>query len=240
MPVDTTRPRFYGGSACLDFANTIEPRGAPAERDHLGAYPDLVTWARSAGLLDRGPAADLRRLADRYPAGAAEALAAAVTLREALYRIFSAVARRDEPDALSAVARRGEPDALSAVARRDEPDAFSAIARRDEPDPGDLAVLAQTYLDGRRHADLRRGGDCFQWVYRTESHLWRPLWPVATSAVDLLTSPRLGRVKVCPAVCGWLFLDTTKNGQRRWCSMQECGVEAKVRRQAERRRTAAS
>jgi predicted RNA-binding Zn ribbon-like protein len=61
------------------------------------------------------------------------------------------------------------------------------------------------------------------------------LWPVAASAVELLTSASLERVKVCPDTCGWLFLDTTKNGRRRWCSMSECGAGAKVRRQAERR-----
>lgn len=49
---------------------------------------------------------------------------------------------------------------------------------------------------------------------RRHSKIYRPLWPVVASAVELLASPELGRVKVCPARCGWLFLDTTKNGRR--------------------------
>jgi predicted RNA-binding Zn ribbon-like protein len=49
-----------------------------------------------------------------------------------------------------------------------------------------------------------------------------------TSAVELLRSSPTGRLKECPGDrCGWLFLDTSKRGNRRWCSMSECGQEAK-------------
>jgi predicted RNA-binding Zn ribbon-like protein len=63
-------------------------------------------------------------------------------------------------------------------------------------------------------------------------------WPVVRSAVELATAGPLERVKQCPAPegCGWLFLDTTKNRIRRWCSMDECGGQAKARRQTARRR----
>jgi len=52
--------------------------------------------------------------------------------------------------------------------------------------------------------------------------------PIVRSASDLLLSPRLSRVGLCSG-CGWLFLDATKNGKRRWCSMEECGSAAKAR-----------
>jgi predicted RNA-binding Zn ribbon-like protein len=67
------------------------------------------------------------------------------------------------------------------------------------------------------------------------------LWPVALSAVDLLTSEELGRLKQCPGQdgrCGWMFLDRTKNRGRRWCSMRLCGNPVKARRQNARRRAA--
>ncbi|HWE12458.1 MAG TPA: ABATE domain-containing protein [Solirubrobacteraceae bacterium] len=68
---------------------------------------------------------------------------------------------------------------------------------------------------------------------------WR--WPPAqlstirhvavTSAVDLLGGDPGPRLKQCPGDhCGWLFLDMTKRGNRRWCSMSECGQEAKTAR----------
>jgi predicted RNA-binding Zn ribbon-like protein len=63
-----------------------------------------------------------------------------------------------------------------------------------------------------------------------------PLWPVAIAAVDLLRDPeRLARVKRC-AQCSWLFLDRSRNGSRRWCSMGECGAQVKMRRYRAARR----
>lgn len=63
------------------------------------------------------------------------------------------------------------------------------------------------------------------------SALDRVLWPIIHSAVDLLTSGRLDRLRVCQGLrCGWLFLDTSRGGRRRWCDMADCGNVAKVRR----------
>ena len=64
--------------------------------------------------------------------------------------------------------------------------------------------------------------------YRWESA--DPLWPLIYSALDLLTTS-LERVRLCESHdCGWLFLDTSRNGRRRWCSMQGCGSREKMRR----------
>ena len=38
-----------------------------------------------------------------------------------------------------------------------------------------------------------------------------------------------GRCGECPS-CRWLFLDTSRNGRRRWCSMATCGSRIKARR----------
>jgi predicted RNA-binding Zn ribbon-like protein len=40
------------------------------------------------------------------------------------------------------------------------------------------------------------------------------------------------RVRSCPR-CGWLFLDTSRGGKRRWCSMRICGNREKVSRHRE-------
>jgi predicted RNA-binding Zn ribbon-like protein len=61
------------------------------------------------------------------------------------------------------------------------------------------------------------------------------LGPIVWRAVELLETGPLDRVKECPADgCGWLFLDTSKNRSRQWCSMQTCGNVSKVRRFRER------
>ena len=52
---------------------------------------------------------------------------------------------------------------------------------------------------------------------------------IVASAQSLLSSKEVARVKECPN-CGWLFLDTSKNQSRRWCSMNTCGVHDKMRR----------
>lgn len=57
------------------------------------------------------------------------------------------------------------------------------------------------------------------------------LFPIVKSAADLLVSARLDRIRVCAdPQCGWLFLDSSRNRSRRWCSMNSCGNRAKARR----------
>lgn len=60
---------------------------------------------------------------------------------------------------------------------------------------------------------------------------------IALSALPVLASrSEMKRVKICPADrCGWLFLDESKNGRRRWCSMDLCGNRAKARRHYQKR-----
>jgi predicted RNA-binding Zn ribbon-like protein len=51
---------------------------------------------------------------------------------------------------------------------------------------------------------------------------------LARDALDLVTSPAFSRVRNCAgARCGALFLDTSRPGTRRWCSMEVCGNQAK-------------
>jgi predicted RNA-binding Zn ribbon-like protein len=63
------------------------------------------------------------------------------------------------------------------------------------------------------------------------------LAPIVKSAADLLLSDMLDRVKQCEGdPCGWLFLDTSRNRSRRWCSMEDCGNRAKARRFYQRKK----
>jgi predicted RNA-binding Zn ribbon-like protein len=39
--------------------------------------------------------------------------------------------------------------------------------------------------------------------------------------------------------CEWMFLDLSKNGKRRWCSMATCGNDAKVKKFRSRSKSAA-
>jgi predicted RNA-binding Zn ribbon-like protein len=54
---------------------------------------------------------------------------------------------------------------------------------------------------------------------------------LAVQASALLTSGDLARLKACAMTdCDWLFLDTSKNGRRRWCQMNVCGAREKAKR----------
>jgi predicted RNA-binding Zn ribbon-like protein len=70
------------------------------------------------------------------------------------------------------------------------------------------------------------------------SHPDLPLWTLAMSASDLMTSDAVDRVRACDNLeCRWLFLDTSKNHTRRWCDMKLCGNRMKARRfKAQRKR----
>lgn len=61
-----------------------------------------------------------------------------------------------------------------------------------------------------------------------KTYMEKPLWIIALSAESLLLSDRLPKVKACDN-CGWLFLDTSKNGTRRWCNMHTCGSQMKAK-----------
>ncbi|MFD6053907.1 CGNR zinc finger domain-containing protein [Agromyces sp. NPDC060279] len=60
---------------------------------------------------------------------------------------------------------------------------------------------------------------------------------IARDAVDLLGAANAERIRVCAGDdCDIVFLDTSRAGSRRWCSMQRCGNRAKVRAHRARKR----
>ncbi|WP_427917467.1 CGNR zinc finger domain-containing protein [Streptomyces sp. cg40] len=64
--------------------------------------------------------------------------------------------------------------------------------------------------------------------WRAEDPVRATLALVARDALDLATSPSLTRVRDCAGpACGALFLDDSRPGNRRWCSMGTCGNRAK-------------
>ena len=63
------------------------------------------------------------------------------------------------------------------------------------------------------------------------SRLESVVWPVLWSAARLLTSDEAGQIRVCGGEdCGWMYVDRSRNGLRRWCQMETCGTREKSRR----------
>ncbi|HRE20496.1 MAG TPA: CGNR zinc finger domain-containing protein [Rhabdaerophilum sp.] len=108
----------------------------------------------------------------------------------------------------------------------------TALVGQKEPASNDLAALHKSAALGLPVLDLARD--------TTGHYVWREPAPpsheallarLALDAVDVLRFDDLSRLRRCPGEdCGWLFLDTSKNGKRRWCDMTVCGNRAKARR----------
>jgi len=139
-------------------------------------------------------------------------------------RWLRAEARRDPVAARTAYRR--------VVATREALYAVLHAAVSGEPAAAaDLALVNDALGDGIGHRLLEPASAGVREAWRPADTLDQVLWPVALDAWDLLTEPELSRVRECPGddVCGWLFLDTSRSGTRRWCDMRTCGNRAKAR-----------
>jgi predicted RNA-binding Zn ribbon-like protein len=75
---------------CLDFTDTVDWRTSNHAKDTLDSYAALLEWSSKKRLLDVKEVSLLSRVAAKEDL--APVLAEAVRLREAIYRIFSAIA----------------------------------------------------------------------------------------------------------------------------------------------------
>lgn len=109
---------------------------------------------------------------------------------------------------------------------------FSALASGESPHDADLALIGDAAAAGAARSRLVYDKKGVGWSLPSDSDdLERPLWDIARSAADLLTSGHHDRIKQCASTtCEWVFLDRSRNRSRRWCDMSDCGNRAKARR----------
>lgn len=109
---------------------------------------------------------------------------------------------------------------------------FHAQAEQREPQADDLALLSGFLAEASPRVALARIDGGYAWrIDASRATLPGLLSPVLWSAIDLLGGARLAKVKRCANdACQWLFIDDSKNGSRRWCSMSSCGNRAKAYR----------
>lgn len=139
---------------------------------------------------------------------------------------------------------------LLAIARR-HPREASAIRRRiiefrsalyrlviaaiggDTPPPDDLSLFEQELRETYAHAHLSVAGNApgYAWTWPDDPHLETILWEILRSAEEMLCSDRVERLRQCAGEdCHKVFLDTSKNRSRRYCSPGGCGNRERVRR----------
>jgi len=166
---------------CLDFANTVGwRRSRPDER--LGDYDALLAWARRRGLLDTPRAARLAEAARARPALVEAVMARAHALREAIYRIFCAVAagERADPAALGLL----NAELAAALGRTSvvlSGDGYT-LAVTDDPEALDqvLAQVARSAAELLTSPDLGSVRACAAewcgWLFVDRSHGQRRRW----------------------------------------------------------------
>lgn len=109
---------------------------------------------------------------------------------------------------------------------------FGAIAAGEAPAAESLGFLLTSAASGLADNAVKLVGT----KPRPVLARWRDP-DVVTAVLAMLsiegfyTLPR-ERLRSCPR-CEWLFLDTSRGGKRRWCSMQICGNREKVARHRE-------
>ena len=203
-----------GGHPALDFVDTIggELVDDPSDDDEfLREYEDLVVFGLKTGTLSERAARRLRRTARERPKEAETVLARARETRSVIDAAFRPVSEREDP-----------PGEVLAELRDF---AAEAIAHGELVPAGGASSRGGFVLATGR----------FTWSWDHCGELEAPLWPIAHAALELITEGPLDRIKTCGR-CRWLFLDTTKNHSRRWCSTEGCGTDEKKERYVARRR----
>ncbi len=111
-----------------------------------------------------------------------------------------------------------------------------AVARGETPAADDLAVLNEgTALTPRPRIDPETR--TVRWTTPVTGK--QLLGAVARDAIEVIAGGRAGRVRECSADdCYLLFFDTSRSGNRKWCSMERCGNRAKIKAFRARNETA--
>ncbi|MBF2098087.1 MAG: CGNR zinc finger domain-containing protein [Gloeomargaritaceae cyanobacterium C42_A2020_066] len=112
-----------------------------------------------------------------------------------------------------------------------------ALAAGYPPPMAAVQVFEQELTPALGHLRVVFESSAWTWHTRPED-LDAMLWPIVWEAAQLFANSNLRhRLKCCPGeACGWLFVDTSRKGNRRWCSMEDCGNRHKARRYYHRHR----
>jgi predicted RNA-binding Zn ribbon-like protein len=144
-----------------------------------------------------------------------------------LARRLGLAGRSTPADAAAFEDARALRDALDPVLR--------AVAAGENAPRRELAAVEDAGRAALAAARLAPADGALAWSWRAGDPL-TPVHRFANAALELLAdADELKRMHQC-AACRWLFLDHSRGAGRRWCSMADCGTEAKKRRYVERRR----
>jgi predicted RNA-binding Zn ribbon-like protein len=192
-------PPFIADSRGLDFLNTLWIP-SDVEVEGLADGEGFLEWLKSSGLVSQLVVDEVRKTANP---GELDLVAAQARALREWFRSF-VVKHRGKPLTRRAIA---ELEPLNRLLARDEE--FTQLVPRAK-NAQDRAPALE--LMAQRH-------------WRSPDAL---LSPLAKSLAQLVATADFTNVKHCLGhACILHFLDTTRDGRRRWCSMAVCGNRAK-------------
>lgn len=114
---------------------------------------------------------------------------------------------------------------------------FSSLAQQQKADRETVDAFNGFFSEAlsNMRVEVGRKEVAMSFIVSEKTILKEPLYILVKNAFDILSTQSFDRIKECPT-CRWLFLDTTKNGKRRWCNMQVCGSNDKARRYYHRKK----
>ena len=167
---------------CLAFANTLSWRGSPAPSESLGGIDDLLGWLASTAKIPRQTIEAVGKRLRRQSSEAATLFSEAIELREAIYRMFSALAASEpvgEKELALLNRALAEAPECETLARADNGYAW-AVNRIDMTAPGLLAPVLWSAADLVTHAEHRRvrrcANDACLWLFVDESKAGTRRW----------------------------------------------------------------
>ena len=166
----------------LDFANTESGRGFPSHQNHFLKAGHVVEWLKHANALPADEADRLSKCVSERADLAADLLAQAIELREAIQSIGAALGRRAEPPeaalaGLSALYARCVAEAELAPGLLSCRWLWSVRAAPVEAALGPIALAAvRLFTEGDFHRIRACGGHACGWLFHDRSKNNRRRW----------------------------------------------------------------
>jgi predicted RNA-binding Zn ribbon-like protein len=201
VPQEAPPFKYIAGDPALDLVNTVDWTSRGPEQERLTDFDRLTRWAEGAGIVSPKIGGALRARAASKPRQVEAAYRSALQARQVLQRLLA-----------SAAERKADADALT-----------------------DFNRLLGRALEHMRLVRVPRGRSSESKLQLGWDELERTpegvIWPVLWSAASLLVSDEATLIRVCGGPdCGWMYVDRSRNGLRRWCQMETCGTREKTRR----------
>ena len=201
---------FDGGTLALDLLNTWR-FNADQPLDLLQGPEDLVIWLAAAGLPDGAYCAEL----SSSPPNRRILLDEALWLRRDILLIVQSLVAGELPPPYTV-------DALNRILT----------------ESGTSFRLDSLTIPPEGDQEKRMEGQLVLNVHEHISSVLGVLQPIALSTARIVTEANPTRIRQCASSnCMYWFLDTSKSGRRRWCSMSRCGNRAKVAKHYRQRST---